>query len=187
MARKPLRVLKPINHLKNLTVCITDELSDPILRYSEALKQLGFLLFFSLDLIAMLKNLGLLGGKGVNESLAKSKLVKNVNHYGAAMWTLALAGGLLKNVRQLQILLVRYLNERKASEKESVEKEVINKEDFPPTISIKKVQREFFKNILDMTIAANMYNNLGIDNGVIGAFGTVTSIIGLQDLWNSSF
>ncbi|KAG0680587.1 Peroxisomal membrane protein PMP27 [Pichia californica] len=182
MARKPLRVLKPLNNLKALSICISDELSDPVLRYSEAIKQFGLLLFFGLDLIQLPKMLGLLGGKGVNENLAKYKVIKNANKYAAAMWCLSIFAGITKNLRQFQMVIVRYLNEKNMNKSESE----INQEGKPHSLAVNKIQRDFVKNILDMVIASNMYGNFGINDGIIGGFGVITSILGLQDLWNTS-
>lgn len=181
MARKPLRVLKPLNHLKSLSICVSDELSDPILRYTEALKQFGLMLFFALDIIQLPKMLGLLGGKGINENLSNYKIVKNANKYAAAMWCLSLIGGLTKNLRQLQIYIVKYFKEKNNGTSD------INQEGKPHSISIHKIERDFIKNILDFIISINMYENLGVNDGIIGGCGVITSIMGIQDIWNASF
>lgn len=175
LSRKPLRALKPLNHLKSLSICISDQLSDPILRYSEALKQVGFFLFFTLDTVQWLKILGLLGGKGVNEKYGNFKIVKNANTYAAGMWCVALIGGLIKNFRQFQILLMRHVNNCEKSKSQDI-----------PYMSVHKLKRDFLKNLMDFTIAVNLYKNYGIDDGIIGGFGVITSIMGIQDIWNSS-
>lgn len=182
LLRKPLRCLKPLNHLNAFSLCISNELSDPVLRYSEALKQLGFFFFFSLDSIQLMKMMGLLGGRGVNDRLTKNRFVKNISKYAGGMWCLALVGGLIKNLRQFQILLARYSN--KDIEEDQADRD--RKLNQPPMMSSKKIQRDFVKNVLDFVIAINMYRELNIDNGIIGAFGVLTSAIGIQDLWSAT-
>lgn len=174
LCRKPLRVLKPLNHLNLFTSCINDKLSDPVLRYSEAIKQFGLFWFFTFDTIVWLKMLGLVGGRGVNESLGQSKWVVNAGKYSAMMWCLGLLGGLVKNLKQFHVLLLRRLNE--------------DKTEITPKVRIiqpfEKVCKDFIKNVLDFVIAFNLYKNKGYNDGIIGSFGTITSILAIQDIWN---
>lgn len=178
LARKPLRASKPLNHLKAFSICISDQLSDPILRYSEALKQFGLFFFLSFDTIQWIKMLGLLGGKGVNDKLGKFKFVKNIKTYAALMWCISLIGGLIKNLRQFQILITRSLN--------NTNNNTNNNELKAPYISLKKVKRDFVKNVLDLIIAANLYHDFGTGNGIVGSCGVITSIIATQDLWHGT-
>ncbi|TID30576.1 hypothetical protein CANINC_000931 [Pichia inconspicua] len=179
MARKPLRCLKPLNHLNAFSICVNDELSDPVLRYTEAIKQFGLFFFFSFDGIQWLKLMGLLGGRGYNDHLLKSKFVRNVGKYAAGMWCLALIGGIIKNLRQFQIYIYRYLDSKSIDDNEDVEYKA-------PLLSLEKIKREFVKNVLDFVIALNLYQDLGINDGIVGGFGVMTSLITLQDLWNSN-
>lgn len=176
LARKPLRALKPLNHLDALCASVCDELTDPVLRYAEALKQLGFLLFFSLDAVQWLKMLGLVGGKN-----SSPELVRNVGHYASGMWCLALVGGLAKDLRQLQILVSR---RRAASASSSTTTTTTTTAKVGFTAD--KVRRDLTKNVLDMVIALNLYRGWGLDDGFVGGCGVVTSVLGLQDLWNAS-
>jgi hypothetical protein len=181
LARKPLRCLKPINHLKLFSICISDELSDSIMRYGEALKQFGLFSFFTFDAIQWIKLLGLFN---IHNKKINNKFIKNINKYAAGMWCIGLIGGLIKNLRQIQVLLIRYYYNNKNIN--NLKQRNDNIDDKLPTMSIKKIQRDFIKNILDFVIALNLYKDLGINDGIIGGFGTITSIINLQDLWNSS-
>ena len=78
-----------------------------MLRTAEAVKQAGFVLFFSLDVVQWLKLLGVLGGRGVNERAGRLGVVQHAGEYASAAWCLALAGGLVKNGRQAQVLAAR--------------------------------------------------------------------------------
>lgn len=172
VARKPLRCLKPLNHFKLFAICMNDELSDSILRYSEALKQFGLFGFFSFDAIQWLKMLGLIKGN-------KNKFIKNVNKYAAGMWCLSIVGGLIKNLRQIEMLINNYKENRKHGPEGDKEIKI-------PTISADKVKRDVIKNVLDFVIALNLYKDLSINDGIIGGFGTITSILAIQDLWKSA-
>lgn len=185
LMRKPLRVLKPLNHLNSLSTCISDELADPILRYAETLKQFGFVCFFSLDSIQLLKMIGLLGGKGVNEQLGQSKLVKNVNKYAGLMWSIALLGGLLKNLRQFQILLCRWLGENDTS---IAGEKLVDEKTTPkaPILSLTNIKRDFIKNVLDFVIASNLYASWLPNDGIIGGCGVVTSAMAIGDMWRKT-
>lgn len=185
MARKPLRCLKPLNHINAFSACVNDQLSDPVLRYSEALKQFGLFFFFSFDAIQWVKLMGLLGGKGVNDHLVKNNFVKNVGKYAAGMWCLALIGGIIKNLRQFQIYIYRFLDSKRISD----DKIGMNGKKFEqkaPILSLEKIKRDFLKNVLDFVIALNLYKDMGINDGIIGGFGVVTSVMSLQDFWNTS-
>lgn len=179
LARKPLRCLKPLNHLNAFAICVSDQLSDPVMRYSEALKQFGLFFFFAFDAVQWIKVMGLLGGKGYNDHLLKSKFVKNVGKYSAGMWCLALIGGIIKNLRQFQVYLYRRLDSKNVAGEDKVEHKA-------PLMSLEKIKRDFVKNILDLVIASNLYKDLGISDGIVGGFGVITSMITLQDLWNTS-
>ena len=183
LARKPLRALKPLAHLNALSACVADELADPVLRTAEAVKQAGFVLFFSLDVVQWLKLLGVLGGQGVNERAGGLAIVQHAGEYASAAWCLALAGGLVKNGRQAQVLLARW--RAKAGEKTMPE---VPSSKAPATaaLSTHKVLRDAVKNALDMVVALNLYRKLGLGDGVVGACGVATSVLGLQDLWNAS-
>ena len=198
LLRKPLRILKPLNHLSGFSACVSDQLSDPILRYGEAIKQLGLFLFLSCDIIQLGKMLGLLGGKGVNEKLGQNKLIKNINKYAGLMWSIALIGGIAKNIRQFQIIISRWYFEQKklknnvnnnanANANAIVNKEVDDDKKIHklPLMSLSKIRRDFVKNVFDLVIASNMYGTITVSDGLIGPLGMATSVIAIQDLWNS--
>lgn len=184
LMRKPLRVLKPLNHLNALSTNISDKFADPFLRNAETLKQLGFIAFFSLDSIQLLKMIGLLGGKGVNESWGKSKFVRNVNKYAGLMWSIALIGALLKNLRQLQVLYLRCYNGKNRVEKDPESATVKTSTTKLPSIAFLK--RDLLKNVLDFIIATNLYSGWLPNDGIIGGCGVVTSAMAISDLWSKT-
>lgn len=185
LARKPLRALKPLAHLNAFSACVSDELADPVLRTAEAVKQAGFVLFFSLDVVQWLKLLGVLGGRGVNERAGRLGVVQHAGEYASAAWCLALAGGLVKNGRQAQVLAARRWA-KGPREPGQTKPASAGATAAPAALSADTVLRDAVKNALDMVIALNLYRKLGLGDGVVGACGVATSVLGLQDLWNAA-
>ncbi|VEU23565.1 DEKNAAC104588 [Brettanomyces naardenensis] len=182
LSRKPLRFLKFLQNWKSLLIDLNDQLKDSQLRTFEGIKQFGFGVYFVLDAIQWFKLLGFFKGR------KQSKLVAKADVYGYRFWLLALTGALLHNLRQLQISSSR----RKELQKQSlVSSETGHPIDYPTLmqqedIKISTTSRDLIKNALDSVIALNGCHIITASEGVVGASGLVTSLMGLRDLWRNT-
>ncbi|ODV85277.1 hypothetical protein CANARDRAFT_199487 [[Candida] arabinofermentans NRRL YB-2248] len=162
LSRKPLRALKPLTHLKKLSITVDDELTDPYLKNFEALRQFGYSLYFSFDSIQWLKLLGLLS--------SKSKLVRKIDQYCYSFWLVALIGGILNNLRQLRITNVKSKEIAAANAKAKAT----------------TTADDLVKNILDSVVALSGLKLIKADEGLVASAGIITSVLGVQDLWRST-
>ncbi|CDK25614.1 unnamed protein product [Kuraishia capsulata CBS 1993] len=164
--RKALRFLKPLSHLTAASRLYDNELGDAYLRAGAIVKQLGFAAYLSADSLQWFKLLGLVSAKRF------PKLAK----IASGFWFIALLGSLVQDLRNYQIGYAK-------STIEFNEKTDVVEVDKAALRQLASAKRNLGKDVLDALIALNGMGALGHDDGKIGLFGVVTSVMGLQDLW----
>lgn len=164
--RKGLRFLKPLNHAQDAAKAYDNKLSDPIIRATVIAKNLAYVGYLSLDSIAWLKLLGLVS----NKSYTKAP------NYANWFWFIGLVSGLTNDLRKISVTSSKLssLDEKDAEKAKSIELENY------------KATKRLVWDSFDFFIVLNNLKFLNYDEGLIGLAGTITSIFGVQDIWNNT-
>lgn len=161
--RKGLRFLKPLNHLQAASKAFDDKVGDHILNTSTVVKNLALAGYLTVDSIGWFKMMGLID----------SKKYKLLPVWSARFWLAALVAGVVNSVRSYRI------NTAKLADSEKADATVLNKK-------IYEAKRKLVWDGLDIFICLNLLDYLHFTEGDIGFAGTITSIMGLRDLWAST-
>lgn len=159
--RKGLRFLKPLNHLQTAAETFDNKLMDPILQNTTVIRNLCYAGYLSLDSITWFKMMGLID----------SKKFPTVSTHASRFWLVGLIAGVVNSLRTYKINLAKL-----TSGDEKVDTEAVNAKIF-------KAKRKLVWDLLDMFIALNTLNYLHFTEGDVGLAGTITSIMGLRDMW----
>ncbi|CCE78175.1 Piso0_000792 [Millerozyma farinosa CBS 7064] len=160
LIRKGMRLFKPMNHLQVAAKTFDNKLMDPILQNTTVIRNLGYAAYLTFDSITWLKMLNVISPK---------KFV-TVPQWASRFWLLGLIAGVINSLRTLKI------NYAKLEEKDSTEVKA----------KIYNAKRKLVWDFLDMFIALNSLNYLHFTEGDVGLAGTITSIMGLKDMWAST-
>lgn len=158
--RKGLRFLKPLNHLQAASKAYDDKVGDCVLNTTNVIRNLALAGYLTLDSITWFKMMGLID---------KAKF-KQVPVWSARFWLAALVAGVVNSARSYRI------NTAKLAESEKQDVSVLQKKIFA-------AKRKLVWDGLDMFICLNLLDYLHFSEGDIGFAGTITSIMGLRDLW----
>lgn len=160
--RKALRFLKPLNHLQASSKVFDDKVGDCVLNSTTVVKNLGLAGYLALDIITWFKMMGLVDKK-------KFLLVPV---WSVRCWLVALIAGVINSLRSYKINSAKMADEK------------------ADTAALKKklftAKRKLVWDSLDIFICLNILNYLNFSEGDIGLAGTITSIMGLQDLWSTT-
>lgn len=159
LIRKGMRFLKPLNHLETAAKTYDNKLMDPVLLQTTVIRNLCYAGYLTLDQLAFFKLL----------SLVSTKRFPNAATWASRFWFLGLVAGIINSLRTLKIAYAK----ARTAEKDS--KEIRDK--------IYSVKRKLVWDSLDMFIALNSLNYLHFSEGDVGMAGTITSLMGLKDLW----
>lgn len=180
IVRKFFRFFKPVNHWRLAMNIFNNKLSqtDGITRWANILKNIFFGLYLFLDQINLLKLLKLVQ---VNHMTSK-----RIPRWTNMFWLIALLFGVTLDIRKIQISNQK-LKAIRMSEKKSEDKEV---QDNYKTIKSSKKERDgavrrLVWDSLDSVIVLNNLQYLETDARITSLFGIVTSVFGIQDIWNS--
>lgn len=160
--RKGMRFLKPLNHLQITAKTYDNKLMDPVLQHTTIIRNLGYAGYLGLDSVTWFKMM----------NLVSSKRMTTVPTWCSRFWLIALIAGVINSIRTIQI------NSAKAKESEKESPEVGQK--------IYAAKRKIVWDFLDMFIALNSLKYLNFSEGDVGFAGTITSIMGLRDMWSST-
>ncbi|EER33938.1 hypothetical protein CTRG_02756 [Candida tropicalis MYA-3404] len=165
--RKAMRFLKPINHLQVASKTYDNKLMDPFLQLTTIIRNLAYAGYLTIDGVIFFKLLGIIN----------AKKFPNLPKYASRFWLVGLIAGLLNSLR-----IIYSLKDYEYQEGDN-EKEV-------DSIAIKnklyQAKRKLIWDLLDTFIALNSLNILHFTEGDIGVAGTITSIMGLNDLWKAT-
>ncbi|ODV81959.1 peroxisomal biogenesis factor 11 [Suhomyces tanzawaensis NRRL Y-17324] len=159
--RKGMRFLKPLNHLQTAAQTYDNKLLDPVLRSTTVLRNLSYAAYLGLDSITFFKLLG----------IVDKKRFPTVSTWGSRFWLLGLIAGLINSVHTISTLNKYKSEQEKPEQKEAVDKKIY------------KAKRKWVWDLLDAFVALNSLDYLHFSEGDVGLAGTVTSLMGLSDLW----
>lgn len=164
--RKGMRFLKPLNHLQAASQAFDNKLMDPVLQLTTVIRNLGYVGYLSLDSVTWFKMLG----------FVDKKSYPTVSTWASRFWLLGLVAGIVNDVRTYHI------NDAKLKNADGDEKADVSsiKE------KIYKAKRKLVWDLLDLFIALNTLNYLHFTEGDVGLAGTITSILGLVDMWKAT-
>lgn len=162
--RKGMRFLKPLHHLETASKTFDNKLMDPILQKTTVIRNLGYAGYLSIDAFIFLKMVGLVD---------KKRWPKGAT-WASRFWLLGLVAGVINSLRSIQINTKKLQSAAKTEEKVDVD-DISGK--------LYKSRRKLVWDFLDMFIALNSLDYLHFTEGDVGLAGTITSIMGLRDLW----
>lgn len=183
MVRKLLRFLKPLNHLQLATKFLhatEGDNGDLIVKYANVVKNLSFAIYLSLDQINLFRLLKLIPVTPFSG--------KKVPRWANMFWLYALLSGIVMDLRKIQLtdarlksLLFKTVEDGAAQDKVAEKAEV------------KKVAKERFAAVrrlvwdsVDSFIVLNNLSYLSSRDDAVGIAGVITSLFGLQDLWQAA-
>lgn len=186
MVRKVLRFLKPLNHLQAASKFYDNKLAgDSIVRIGNVVKNLAYAGYLTFDQINLLRILQILP---VTPFTGK-QVPKLANWF----WFLGLASGLVMDVRNIQVSQAKLLTiaSRKAKdgEAENIPDEVSDEVKAAYATACKQrysAVRRLVWDSFDTFIVLNNLGYLSSSEESIGLAGVVTSLLGLEDLWNAT-
>lgn len=164
MIRKGLRFMKPLNHLQTASKAYDNKLTDHVLRTTTVVRNVAYAGYLGLDLITWFKMLGFID----------KKKYTTVSTWASRFWLLGLVAGVVNSTRTYKINSAKL-----AVADEKVDVEALDKKIF-------LAKRKLVWDFLDMFICLNTLNYLHFTEGDVGFAGTITSIMGLRDLWAST-
>lgn len=162
--RKGMRFLKPLNHLQAASKAYDNKLVDPVLSWTTVIRNLGYAGYLTLDSITWFKMMG----------LVDNKKFTTIPTWSSRFWLLGLIAGVINSIRTYKINREKLIE---ANEKTDID--AINKNIFA-------AKRKLIWDFLDMFIALNSLDYLHFTEGDVGLAGTITSIMGLRDLWKAT-
>lgn len=165
--RKAMRFLKPISHLQVASKAYDNKLMDPILQLTTIIRNLAYAGYLTVDGVIFLKLLGVIN----------AKKYPNLPKYASRFWLAGLIAGLINSLRII-FSLNDYENQEDDNEKEVDAIAIKNK--------LYQAKRKLVWDLLDTFIALNSLNILHFTEGDIGVAGTITSLMGLKDLWKAT-
>lgn len=162
--RKGMRFLKPLNHLQAASKAYDNKLVDPVLSWTTVIRNLGYAGYLTLDSITWFKMMG----------LVDNKRFTTIPTWSSRFWLLGLIAGVINSIRTYKINREKLVE---ANEKTDID--AINRNIFA-------AKRKLIWDFLDMFIALNSLDYLHFTEGDVGLAGTITSIMGLRDLWKAT-
>ncbi|EGV64990.1 Peroxisomal membrane protein PMP27 [Yamadazyma tenuis] len=161
--RKGMRFLKPLHHFEAASKAFDNKLMDPVLQQTTVIRNLGYAGYLTIDGFIFVKMLG----------LVDSKRWSKASTWASRFWLLGLVAGVINSLRSYQINTIKL----KASDSD----EKIDVKDVKSKLF--KAKRKLIWDLLDTFIALNSLDYLHFTEGDVGLAGTITSVMGLRDLW----
>lgn len=161
--RKGLRFLKPLNHLEVATKLYDQKNVE--FRWPNIIRNLAYAGYLTLDGVVFFKLLG----------LVSPKRFPNISKYASYFWLTGLIAGLVGSIQKLASFAAYKSKAESTDEKlKSVNAQVY------------QTKRKLVWDSLDAFIALNSLGYLHFTEGDIGLAGTITSLLGLTDLWKAT-
>lgn len=161
--RKGMRFLKPLHHFEAAAKTFDNKLMDPVLQKTTVIRNLGYAGYLSIDGFAFFKMLG----------LVDKKRFPSASVWSSRCWLIGLIAGVINSLRTYSI---NYNKLQNTGDDEKVDTQAVKEK-------IYKAKRKLVWDLLDMFIALNSLNYLHFTEGDVGLAGTITSVMGLRDLW----
>lgn len=162
--RKGMRFLKPLNHLQAASKAYDNKLMDHVLLATTVIRNLGYAGYLTLDGFIFIKMLG----------LVDKKRFANFPVWASRFWLLGLIAGVINSLRLIKINSAKLTSADEKADEDAIK------------LKIYQAKRKLIWDFLDMFIALNSLNYLHFTEGDVGFAGTITSIMGLKDLWAST-
>lgn len=159
--RKGMRFLKPLNHLQTAAKTFDNKLMDHVLLSTTVIRNLAYAGYLLLDLVTWFKMLG----------FVDKKRFPTVSTWATRFWFIGLAAGVVNSLRSYKIDTAKLDVADEKTDREALHAKIY------------KAKRKLVWDFLDMFICLNSLNYLHFTEGDVGFAGTITSIMGLKDLW----
>ncbi|KAI9738787.1 MAG: Peroxisomal membrane protein PMP27 [Cirrosporium novae-zelandiae] len=171
LSRKLLRVGKNVEHFKAAATAADQKGGDSLLKYCAVGRQLAYGVYLSLDTVSYLDTTGI-------RSLP-APTSKRLLRAAQRAW---LTGLLFNTISGIYTLI--HLSQKSR---------LVNKTDGEGVVEGKKIEREraaarlqLLSDLCDMTVPGTALGFVGLDDGVVGIAGTVSSLIGMVGVWRKT-
>jgi hypothetical protein len=164
--RKGMRFLKPLNHLEAAGKLYDNK--NIQFRWANIIRNLALSGYLVLDSVSWFKMMGLIN---------KTKF-PTVGTNATRFWLLGLIAGVVNGLQNIYSYRQYKASVNKTGD-EKVDIDAVN-------AKLYSAKRKLIWDLLDMFIALNLLGYLHFTEGDIGLAGTITSILGLTDLWRAT-
>ena len=169
LSRKLFRIGKNVEHFKAAAVAADSKTLDPVLKYCAVGRQLGYGMYLSLDAVSYLD------AAGIRPTASAKRLAQEA--YRA--WAVGIVFSAVSGVYSLYKLQERA--------------KAVNRKEGEGVMEGKKVERErqavrlqLLSDVCDLTVPATALGWVGLDDGVVGLAGTLSSLIGVWGTWKKT-
>jgi len=169
LSRKLLRVGKFVEHFKAAAVAADSKSLDPVLKYCAVGRQLGYGMYLGLDTLTYLDAAG----------IRPSDSAKRLQREAYKAWFL----GILFNAAA-GIYTLYQIRKRTQS---------IDKKEGEGVVAAKELERErtaahlqLISDVCDLTVPSSALGYANLDDGIVGLAGTVSSLLGVWNVWKKT-
>lgn len=177
LSRKLFRAGKPFSFAKSAAVAYENRTQDPLLRLTSVVRSLAYAVYMATDTVTW-----------INVSGAR-KLARGpeITKLGLKFWLAGLVAGVINSLRKHQIAsakraaLLSEASAASANEKGTTTDQASLKR---AQLDIKQAQKQLVWDLLDITIPVSGLQLVdGLDDGIVGAAGLITSLMGTKQQW----
>lgn len=177
--RKLFRLFKPIEFGKGAIAALN--VPDDVLRVSGAMKQIGYLGYYLLEMFVYLHQIGFITLKN------QKKIADTSFKFWAGALTVSILSGLYK-LRQVQGRIEMLQRNSKLVKASTSEKDAQRAADLKfqeKTLGKEKKDAvyQLVQDAIDFVIPTSSVGWINADEGLVGIAGTITSIMGAQTQW----
>ncbi|KAF3936698.1 hypothetical protein ABW19_dt0200599 [Dactylella cylindrospora] len=172
MTRKLMRIGKNMESFKAASKAYDEKAVDPILKYAAVGRHLGYAGYLTLDGIHYLDSSGIM--KLTNAKFIADQALK--------CWFMGLVFSIGSSVYTLRRIAERHASLNKQEAEHSIEEKKLVKDE-------KAVKTQLLSDLCDITIpgySLGIWGFKGLDDGIVGLAGSVSSFIGLMSAWEKA-
>ncbi|KAM0331726.1 hypothetical protein ACHAQA_003405 [Verticillium albo-atrum] len=169
LTRKLMRVGKNVEHFKAAAAASDAKTTDPVLRYAAVGRQLGYAGYLSFDMATVLDAVG----------IRKSPRAKTLQREAYRFWAMGIACSIVA-----QVYTLYRLQQREAR---------VDKKDGEGVVEGKRIALEraasrlqLLSDACDLSVPTSALGWVGIDDGLVGLAGTLSSLIGVYTQWKKT-
>ncbi|KAK4158337.1 peroxisomal biogenesis factor 11-domain-containing protein [Chaetomidium leptoderma] len=169
LVRKVLRAGKNVEHFRAAAVAADAKTMDPVLRYTAVGRQLGYAGYLTMDLATLLDATG----------IRKTASAKRFQHEAYRFWAAGIACSVVS-----QLYTLYQLRQREAR---------VDRKEGEGVLESKRIAMEragsrlqLTSDLCDLAVPLSALKWVGLDDGIVGLAGTLSSLIGVYSQWKKT-
>jgi peroxin-11B len=170
-----MRLGKPIEHLNTLVKSLS--ISDDVLRVLAVGRAASLAIYLFFDMLQWAHGAG----------LYKFQDVRSIGQKAARFWLIGLALNILAGIYRHRQISMRVDTTQKAIREQNrsgVVNETTRQELRNARKELSSTRRQLLQDCLDILIPSTTLNYTGLNDGLVGLAGTITSLMGIRSQWN---